>query len=181
MGTHPTYRPLALAALLLALSLSAAAADYSITIPKVLTYPTTTVTFKPGAILGGDRYIPGDEVEVSFNGANWLAHVTRVHWITTAGGTEIALECDPNSRPCMSATKGSGTYAYTLAPPSQAAPSKPGTYSLTWDVYPPGDLSEDATVISPEPGTLLMLGLGSLGLAAVFGCRQRSRYFSDNA
>ena len=57
--------------------------NYSIVIPKVLTYPTTTLTFasKP-AIVGSP---------------------------SKAGGTYFKLTCQASSAPCLEATRGSGS------------------------------------------------------------------------
>jgi hypothetical protein len=114
--------------------------NHKIVIPKVLTYPTTTLEFSSQA--------PAN-IQVKFDSPSWAAFVSDVHWVTTGGGTYFKLSCEASSAACMQATKGTGTYTYALTPTTASAPRGYGHYALIWDVNPPGDLSFDQTIITP--------------------------------
>ncbi len=137
--------------------------SYSIVIPKVLTYPTTTLTFASKSPILGSPSVAADRVQVKFDNPNWAATVSEAHLVTKAGGTYFKLTCQASSAPCLEATRGSGSYTYSLVPSSLPVPSEKGTYALVWDVNPPGDTIQD-TLVVPEPNTLFMLGGGLVGL-----------------
>ena len=155
---------LALAMLLAPVAVNAGQPDNSIVIPKVLSYPTTTLTFSSNAVLADSHSVTPSAVRVQFDDPNWSAAVSDARWITSSGGTYFTFTCDQASAPCLKATGGKGSYTYSLVPTATSAPSKKGTYSLTWDVVPPGDQVQDSVVVAPEPGTLMLLGTGLLGV-----------------
>jgi hypothetical protein len=130
--------------------------NHKIIIPKVLTYPTTTLEFSSKS--------PAS-VTVKFDNPNWVAAVSEARWVTTGGGTYFKLTCETSSIACMEATKGSGAYIYALTPTTSPAPRGYGRYSLIWDVNPPGDLVFDGAINVPEidPTT------GSAALALIAG------------
>ena len=158
---------LAAAVLLAPAALNAGQPDNSIVIPKVLSYPTTTLTFSSKAVLADSHAVSPGAVHVQFDDPNWSAAVSDARWITSAGGTYFTFTCNQSSTPCLKATAGNGSYTYSLSPASASAPSKNGTYSFTWDVFPPGDLVQDVIVVSPEPGALILLGTGLLGVLGI--------------
>ncbi len=137
--------------------------NYSIVIPKVLTYPTTTLTFASKSAVLGAPSVAADKVQVKFDDPNWAATVSEAHLVTKAGGTYFKLTCQASSAPCLEATRGSGSYTYSLVPSSLPVPSEKGTYALVWDVNPPGDTIQDVLEV-PEPNTFIMLGGGLVGL-----------------
>jgi hypothetical protein len=137
--------------------------NYSIVIPKVLTYPTTTLTFSGKPAILGSPFVTADKVQVKFDNPNWAATVSEAHLVTKAGGTYFKLICQASSAPCLEATRGSGSYTYALVPSTLPAPAAKGTYALVWDVNPPGDTIQDVAVV-PEPNAIIMLGGGLLGL-----------------
>ena len=140
--------------------------NYSIVIPKVLTYPTTTLTFVSKSAIFGAPSVAADKVRVTFDNPAWAATVSEAHVVTKAGGTYFKLMCQASSAPCLEATRGSGSYTYSLVPSSLPAPAAKGTYALIWDVNPPGDTIQDVAVV-PEPNTLVMLGGGLVGLLSL--------------
>jgi hypothetical protein len=154
---------LALAVLLTPVTVNASQPTNNIVIPKVLSYPTTTLTFSSGAVLAESHSVIPSAVHVRFDDPNWSATVTDARWVTSGGGTYFKLTCSQASAACLQATGGKGYYTYSLSPSSTSAPTKNGTYSLTWDVFPPGDLVQDVLVV-PEPGTLILLVMGLLGV-----------------
>ena len=156
-----------LALLLAPVAVNAGQPDNSIVIPKVLSYPTTTLTFSSKAVVADSHAVSPGAVHVQFDDPNWSAAVSDARWITYAGGTYFTFTCDQASAPCLKATAGKGSYTYSLVPTSTSAPSKNGTYSLTWDVVPPGDQVQDTVVIAPEPATLMLLGTGLLGVLGI--------------
>lgn len=158
---------LALAMVLTPVAANASKADYNIVIPKVLSYPTTTLTFSSKAPLTGSQSMTPGAVRVQFDDANWLAEVSDARWVTSGGGTYFRFTCQESSTACFQATGGKGSYTYFLQPSAAPAPSKNGKYALTWDVVPPGDKVLDIAVLTPEPGTLILLGTGLLGLWGV--------------
>jgi hypothetical protein len=137
--------------------------NYNIVIPKVLTYPTTTLTFSAKPTILGSLSVAADKVQVKFDNPNWAATVSEAHLLTKAGGTYFKLTCQASSAPCLEATRGLGSYTYALLPSTLPAPAANGTYALVWDVNPPGDPVQDVAVV-PEPNTMIMLGGGLLGL-----------------
>jgi hypothetical protein len=150
--------------------------NYSIVIPKVLTYPTTTLTFSAKPAILGSSTLSADKVQVKFDNPNWAATVSEAHLVTKAGGTYFKLTCQASSAPCLDATRGSGSYTYSLVPSNLPAPAAKGTYALVWDVNPPGDTVEDVAVV-PEPSTLIMLSGGLVGLLGIrlWGFKGQSR------
>jgi hypothetical protein len=140
--------------------------NYNIVIPKVLSYPTTTLTFSSKSAILGSPSVAADKIRVKFDNPNWAAAVSDAHLVTTAGGTYFKFTCQASSAACLEATRGSGSYTYSLMPSTLPAPSAKGTYALAWDVNPPGDMLQDIAVL-PEPSTLVMLGGGLLGLLSV--------------
>lgn len=157
---------LAIALLVILGAVRARVSNYTIVIPKVLTYPTTTLTFSSHAVLAGSRSVAPSGVAVKFDDPNWAAAVSEAHLVTTAGGTYFKLSCQASSAACLQATRGSGSYTYALVPSGLPAPSKKGSYALAWDVNPPGDVVLDNVVV-PEPGSLLLLGTGLLALVGL--------------
>jgi PEP-CTERM motif-containing protein len=137
--------------------------SYNIVIPKVLSYPTTTLTFSSKSAILGSPSVAADKIRVKFDNPNWAAAVSDAHLVTTAGGTYFKFTCQASSAACLEATRGSGSYTYSLVPSTLPAPSAKGTYALVWDVNPPGDILQDIAVV-PEPSTLVMLGGGLVGL-----------------
>ncbi len=161
---------LAVAVLLILAAAYSRKSSYNIVIPKVLTYPTTTLAFSARSMIPGNPSVAVDKVRVTFDNPNWAASVTEVHFVTKAGGTYFKFACQASSAACLEATRGSGSYTYSLLPGTLPAPSSKGTYALVWDVNPPGDPVTD-TLVMPEPGILFMLGPGLVGL---FGLRRWS-------
>ena len=137
--------------------------SYDIVIPKVLTYPTTTLAFSSRSVLPGFPSVAADKIRVKFDNPNWAATVSEARLVTRKGGTYFKFTCQPSSTACMDATRGSGSYTYTLVPSTLPAPSAKGTYAMLWDVNPPGDTATDSIVI-PEPGVLVMLVPGLVGV-----------------
>lgn len=111
--------------------------SYNIVIPKVLSYPTTTLTFSSKTAIVGSPSVAADNVRVLFDNPNWAAAVSEAHLVTNAGGTYFKFTCQASSQACLEATRGSGSYTYSLVPSTLPAPSKKGTYALVWDVNPP--------------------------------------------
>lgn len=140
--------------------------NYTIVIPKVLTYPTTTLTFASKPAILSSSTLTADKVQVKFDNPDWAATVSEAHLVTKAGGTYFKLTCQASSTPCLEATRGSGSYTYSLVPSTLPVPAAKGTYALVWDVNPPGDTIEDVAVV-PEPSTLIMLGGGLVGLLGI--------------
>jgi hypothetical protein len=126
--------------------------NYKIVIPKVLTYPTTTLAFSSKAVLAGSQIKAPGGIRVKFDDPSWVASVSDARWVTTGGGTYFKFTCEATSTACMQATKGSGTYTYALTPTTQHAPSAYGyrKHSLNWDVTPPGDITDDEVSVTPE-------------------------------
>lgn len=166
-----TFSILALALLSLPGAASAKETSYSVVIPKVLSYPTTTLTFSSRSLLFYSQPITRDAIHVMFDNANWSATISDVHWLTKGSGTYVTFTCQASSTACIQATGGKGSYRYSLLPSTATAPSTAGKYALAWDVVPPGDGVLDlAYVAVPEPSTLVMLGTG---LLAVWGLARK--------
>jgi hypothetical protein len=152
--------------------------NYSIVIPKVLSYPTTTLTFSSKIAIFGSPSVAADKIQVKFDNPNWAAIVSEAHLVTKAGGTYFKLTCQASSATCLEATRGSGSYTYSLVPSSLPAPSTKGTYAMVWDVNPPGDTVQDIIEV-PEPNTLIMLSGGLFGLLGML--RWRLRGLANNS
>jgi hypothetical protein len=161
-------------AVLLAAALYSRKSNYNIVIPKVLTYPTTTLAFSAKSMLPGSPSVAADKVHVTFDNPNWAATVSEVHLVTKTGGTYFKFACQPSSTACLEATRGSGSYTYSLVPSTLPAPSAKGTYALVWDVNPPGDTVTDVLVM-PEPSVLVMLVPGLFGLLGLRRWSSNSR------
>jgi PEP-CTERM motif-containing protein len=157
----------ALATLLVPSVSSARQTKYSVTIPKVLSYPTTRLTFSSSAVFPGLKSVKPADVRVQFDNPEWAATVSEAHWNTSHAGTYFKFACQATSSACLKAAGPSGTYTYVLEPEGAAAPSKNGQYSYTWDVRPPGDQIQDVIAVTPEPATLPLLAIGLLGLLLV--------------
>jgi hypothetical protein len=123
--------------------------NHKIMIPKVLTYPTTTLAFSSKAVLSSSQ-VKAAAIRVKFDDPSWAASVSVARWVTTGGGTYFKFTCEASSTSCMQASKGLGTYTYALTPTTAPAPRGYGRYALIWDVNPPGDLVNDAGINVPE-------------------------------
>lgn len=156
-------------ALALALGLPSAmahATGYSITIPSVAGYPTTTIRFSAPGVLTGSQPIAGNSIKASFNGGDFAAAPTGGQWVTNASGTYFGFTCNPSSVACMKATRGKGSYTYKLVGPAFSAPARKGEFHLNWDVNPPGDVVQDVAVL-PEPSSVFLFLTGMLTLGWV--------------
>ncbi|HXN98662.1 MAG TPA: hypothetical protein VN881_06275 [Candidatus Acidoferrales bacterium] len=160
----------AVAMLLVLVAVYSRKSTYNIHIPKVLTYPTTTLAFSARSFIPGAPSVAADKIRVTFDNPDWAASVSEARFLTSTGGTYFKFTCQASSTPCLQATRGSGSYTYSLLPSTLPAPSTRGTYAMVWDVNPPGDTVTD-TVVMPEPTVLFMLGPGLVGL---FGLRRWS-------
>jgi len=78
---------LAVAVLVMLAAAHSRKSNYSIVIPKVLTYPTTTLTFVSKPAILGSPSVAADRVQVKFDNPNWAATVSEAHLVTKAGGT----------------------------------------------------------------------------------------------
>ena len=144
-------------------SAMAHATGYSITIPSVAGYPTTTVRFSAPGVLTGSQAIAANSIKVSFDGANFAASPTGGQWVTNASGTYFGFACNPSSVACMKATRGKGSYTYKLVGPAFTAPAAKGVFHLAWDVNPPGDVVLDFLEV-PEPSSVFLFLTGMLAL-----------------
>lgn len=144
-------------------AVKAHATGYSITIPSVAGYPTTTIRFA-APVLNGSQSIAADKIKVSFSDASFSASPAGGQWITNASGTYFGFTCAPSSVACMKATRGKGTYTYKLVGPATFAPAAKGKFHLNWDVNPPGDVVQDVAVL-PEPASIYLMLTGMLALA----------------
>ena len=161
-----TAKILVLALALCLPSAMAHATGYSITIPSVAGYPTTTIKFSAPGVLTGSQPIAASSIKVSFDGANFAASPSGGQWVTDASGTYFGFTCDTSSVACMKATRGKGAYTYKLVGPAFTAPASKGEFHLNWDVNPPGDVAQDVSVV-PEPSSVFLLLAGMLGLGWV--------------
>lgn len=144
---------------------SARQKNYSVTIPKVLSYPVTSFTFSSSTWFSGLKSVKPADVRVRFDNPNWSASVTEVRWNEGGPGTYFKLACASNSAACLKQAGPTGTYSYVLMPDGSAAPSSEGQHALLWDVRPPGDLDQDVEEMAmPEPNSLPLLALGVVGL-----------------
>jgi hypothetical protein len=147
-------------------SAMAHATGYSITIPSVAGYPTTTIRFSAPGVLTGAQAISANSIKARFDDANFAASPTGGQWVTNAAGTYFAFTCNRSSVACMNATRGKGFYTYKLVGPAFTAPSTKGVFHLNWDVNPPGDVAQDTAVL-PEPNSMFLLLGGMLALGWV--------------
>jgi hypothetical protein len=147
-------------------SAKAHATGYSITIPSVATYPTTTIRFSAPGVLNGSQTIAAGSIKVSFNGANFAAAPSGGRWITNGSGTYFGFTCAPSSVACTKATRGTGSYTYKLVGPAFAAPASKGEFHLNWDVNPPGDVAQDVSNV-PEPSSIVLFLGGMLALVGL--------------
>jgi hypothetical protein len=99
---------------------------YSITIPSVAGYPTTTIRFSAPSVLTGSKPLGASSIKVSFEGANFAASPTGGQWVTNASGTYFGFTCNRSSVACMKTTRGKGSYTYKLVGPAFAAPVPKG-------------------------------------------------------
>ena len=144
-------------------SAMAHATGYSITIPSVAGYPTTTIGFSAPGVLTGSQAIAANSIKVSFDGAQFAASPTGGQWVTNASGTYFGFTCNPSSVACMKATRGKGSYTYKLVGPALTAPAAKGVFHLAWDVNPPGDVVLDVAEL-PEPSSVFLFLTGMLAL-----------------
>ena len=147
-------------------SAMAHATGYSITIPSVAGYPTTTIRFSAPGVLTGSQAIAANSIKASFAGEDFAALPTGGQWVTDASGTYFGFTCKPSSVACMNATRGKGFYTYKLVGPAFTAPASKGEFHLNWDVNPPGDVSQDISNV-PEPSSLFLFLAGILALGWV--------------
>ena len=147
-------------------SAMAHATGYSITIPSVAGYPTTTIRFSAPGVLTGSQPIAANSIKVSFDGADFAASPIGGQWVTNASGTYFGFTCNRSSVACMNATRGKGFYTYKLVGPAFTAPTTKGVFHLNWDVNPPGDVVLDTAVL-PEPSSVFLLLAGMLALGWV--------------
>ncbi len=139
------------------------ATGYSITIPSVAGYPTTTIRFSAPGVLNGSQAIAANTIKASFDDANFAASPAGGQWVTSASGTYFGFTCNPSSVACMKATRGKGSYTYKLVGPAFTAPATKGEFHLNWDVNPPGDVVLDVAVL-PEPSSVFLFLTGMLAL-----------------
>lgn len=163
----PTRLKIFVLALALCLpSAMAHATGYSITIPSVAGYPTTTIRFSAPGVLTGSQPIAANSIKASFDGADFAASPTGGQWVTNASGTYFGFTCNRSSVPCMNATRGKGFYTYKLVGRAFTAPASKGEFHLNWDVNPPGDVVLDFVTV-PEPNSMFLLLGGMLALGWV--------------
>jgi hypothetical protein len=152
--------------------------NHKIVIPKVLTYPTTTLAFSSKAVLADSQVkAPGGigGIRVKFDDPSWAASVSAARWMTTVGGTYFKFTCEASSTACMQATKGSGTYTYALTPTTDPVPRGYGRYALIWDVTPPGDQVFDLDANVPEIDSSSSIAALALITGAVLLIRGRRK------
>ena len=149
--------------------------NYKIVIPKVLTYPTTTLAFSSKAVLAGSQFKSPGSIGVKFDDPSWAASVSVARWVTTGGGTFFKFTCEVSSTTCMQATRGSGIYTYALTPTTEPAPKAYGRHALIWDVTPPGDLIFDLETNVPEIDPTTGMAALALIVGAVLVIRGRRK------
>src|SRR6202021_2158107 len=99
---------LAVAVLVMLAAAHSRKSNYSIVIPKVLTYPTTTLTFVSKPAILGSPSVAADRVQVKFDNPNWAATVSEAHLVTKAGGTYFKsfVSTLPRSHSAGASSKG---------------------------------------------------------------------------